>query len=146
MSKLSLVYEELTQQLESTYTVTYASRHPDDGTAREIDISVVRGGKVISDVANAGYTVHGVIVPEMDHRVYLVLLAVLAALLAAPAGLRRLFRRTAAIDVRRAGSVSDGCEDRRYASSSTSIHDAPPRRHDRRPVHRPRPGGRAIVR
>ncbi len=92
VSKLSLIYEELTQELESTYTVTYASRHPDDGTARKIDIAVVRGGKTVSDVANAGYTVHGVIVPEMDHRVYLILLAVLAALLAAPAGLRRLFR------------------------------------------------------
>ena len=52
----------------------------------------MRGGKTVSDVANTGYTVHGVIVPEMDHRVYLVLLAVLAALLAAPAGFRRLFR------------------------------------------------------
>ncbi len=91
-SKLSLIYEELTQELESTYTVTYASRHPDDGTARKIDIAVVRGGKAVSDVANTGYAVHGVVVPEMDHRVYLMLLAVLAALLAAPAGLRRLFR------------------------------------------------------
>ena len=91
-SKLSLIYEELSQELESTYTVTYPSRHPDDGTARKIDVSVERGGKVVSDVADTGYTVHGVIVPEMDHRVYLVLLAVLAALLAAPAGFRRLFR------------------------------------------------------
>ena len=92
VSRLSLIYEELTEELDSTYTVTYASRHPDDGTARKIDISVVRGGKVVSDVANAGYSVHGVIVPEMDHRVYLILLAVLAALVAAPAGFRRLFR------------------------------------------------------
>jgi len=91
-SKLSLIYEKLSEELESTYTVTYASRHPDDGTARKIDVAVVRGGRTVSDVADTGYAVHGVIVPEMDHRVYLILLAVLVALLAAPAGLRRLFR------------------------------------------------------
>ena len=51
-----------------------------------------RGGQRASGVANTGYTVHGVIVPEMDHRVYLVLLAGLGLLLAAPAGLRRLYR------------------------------------------------------
>jgi VWFA-related protein len=92
VSKLSLIYDELTEELESTYTVTFASRHPDDGTARNIQVYVERGGKRASGVANTGYTVHGVIVPEMDHRVYLVLLIGIALLLAAPAGLRRLYR------------------------------------------------------
>jgi VWFA-related protein len=92
VSKLSLIYDELTEELESTYTVTFASRHPDDGTARNIQVYVERGGKRASGVANTGYTVHGVIVPEMDHRVYLVLLVGLGLLLAAPAGLRRLYR------------------------------------------------------
>jgi len=92
VSKLSLIYDELTEELESTYTVTFASRHPDDGTARNIQVYVERGGKRASGVANTGYTVHGVIVPEMDHRVNLMLLIGLALLLAAPAGLRRLYR------------------------------------------------------
>ena len=92
VSKLSLIYDELTEELESTYTVTFASRHPDDGTARNVEVYVERGGQRASSVANTGYTVHGVIVPEMDHRVYLVLLAGLGLLLAAPAGLRRLYR------------------------------------------------------
>src|SRR5258708_4988026 len=81
VSKLSLIFDELSEDLESTYTVTYPSRHPDDGTARKIDISVVRGGKVVSDLVEAGYNVHGVFVPEMDHRVYLVILVGLGLLL-----------------------------------------------------------------
>jgi VWFA-related protein len=92
VSKLSLICEELSEDLESTYTATWPSRHPDDGTARRITIEVVRGGKVLSEGGEGGYTVHGVIVPEMDHRVYLVLLAGLGLLLAAPAGVRRLYK------------------------------------------------------
>jgi von Willebrand factor type A domain len=93
VSKLSLIYDELTEELESTYTVTFASRHPDDGTARNIQVYVERGGKRASGVANTGYTAHGVIVPEMDHRVYLLLLVGLCLLLAAPVGLRRLAKK-----------------------------------------------------
>ncbi len=93
VSKLSLIYDELTEELESTYTATFASRHPDDGTARNVEVYVERGGRRASGVANTGYTVHGVIVPEMDHRVYLVLLAGIGLLLAVPAGLRRLSKK-----------------------------------------------------
>ena len=92
VSKLSLIYDELTEELGSTYTATFASRHADDGTARKVEVFVERGGQRASGVANTGYTVHGVIVPEMDHRVYLVLLIGLGLLLAVPAGLRRLYR------------------------------------------------------
>jgi hypothetical protein len=73
--------------------VTFASRHPDDGTARNVEVYVERGGQRASGVANTGYTVHGVIVPEMDHRVYLLLLVGLGLLLAAPAGLRSLSKK-----------------------------------------------------
>jgi VWFA-related protein len=92
VSKLSLISEELSEDLESTYTVTFPSRHPDDGTARKIEISVMRGGKRVSDVGDTGFATHGVIVPEMDHRVYLVLLVGLGLLLAAPAAVRRLYK------------------------------------------------------
>jgi VWFA-related protein len=92
VSKLALITEELSEDLASTYTVIYPSRHPDDGTARQVKVLVSRNGRVVSEGGEAGYTVHGVIVPEMDHRVYLVLLVGLGLLLAAPAGVRRLYR------------------------------------------------------
>ena len=92
VSNLSLVCEKLSEDLASTYTVTYPSRHPDDGTARQIKVMVRRNGRDLSEGGEGGYAVHGVAVPQMDHLVYLFLLAGLAALLAAPAGLRRLHR------------------------------------------------------
>jgi VWFA-related protein len=93
VSQLQLIYEGLAQELQSTYTVTFPSRRSShDGTARGIDISVERDGKRLSDVARADYNVHGVVVPEMNPSVYLVLLALLGGLLAVPAGVRRLYR------------------------------------------------------
>jgi VWFA-related protein len=93
VSKLGAAFSQLSTDLQSTYTATWPSRRPShDGTARGIDISVVRGGVRVSSGGQADYNVRGVVVPEMDYRVYLVLLALLAGLLAAPAGLRRLHR------------------------------------------------------
>src|SRR5262249_47420236 len=93
VSQLQLIYEGLAQELQSTYTVTFPSRRSShDGTARGIDISVMPNGTRLSDVARADYNVHGVVVPEMNASVYLVLLAVLGALLALPSGVRRLYR------------------------------------------------------
>jgi hypothetical protein len=92
-SKLSVFFSELSEELQSTYTVTFRSRKAEhDGTARGIDISVVRGGVRVSDVGSVDYNVHGVVVPEMDYKVYLVLLVLLGALLLAPAGVRRLYK------------------------------------------------------
>ncbi len=93
VSNLSVVCEKLSEDLASTYTVIYPSRHPDDGTARQVQVEVRRNGRILSEGGKGGYAVHGVAVPQMDHLVYLVLLAALAALLAAPAGLRRLHKR-----------------------------------------------------
>jgi hypothetical protein len=91
--KLEFIYKQLADELQSTYTVTFPSRRPShDGTARGIDILVERGGHALSDVASADYTVHGVVAPGMDARVYLVLLAAVGGLLLAPAGVRRLYR------------------------------------------------------
>ncbi len=92
-SKLKLEFGRLSDELQSTYTVTFPSRkQTHDGTARGIDIQVVRGGVAVSDTLRGDYNVRGVVVPEMDYKVYLVLLAVLAGLLVFPAGLRRLSR------------------------------------------------------
>jgi VWFA-related protein len=93
IGELPFIYRELAQELQETYTVTFPSSRPShDGTSRDIDIRVERGGVVISGTATFGYNVHGVVVPEMDHRVYLVLLLALGGLLALPAGVRHLYR------------------------------------------------------
>ncbi len=92
-SKLPKFFEELAAELQSTYTVTFPSRRSShDGTARGIDISVERDGVRMSNVGSADYNVHGVVVPEMDYRIYLVLLALLSVFLLAPVGVRRLYR------------------------------------------------------
>jgi VWFA-related protein len=92
-SKLRLIYEKLAEELQSTYTVTYRSRRSShDGTARGIKIDVVRGGVGISTGGDTDYNVHGVVVPDMDYHVYLVLLAVLGGLLVFPAALKRVYR------------------------------------------------------
>jgi VWFA-related protein len=94
ISRLKLIYEGLAQELQTTYTVTFPSLRQDyDGTARNIKISVWRKGVQVSDVLKSGYNVHGVVVPEMDHQVYLGLLAVVGGLIAAPGVLRRFSRK-----------------------------------------------------
>ena len=49
----------------------------------------------ISDVGSVDYATRGVVVPEMDPRLYLVLLLVLTALALAPSGLRSAWRKLA---------------------------------------------------
>jgi VWFA-related protein len=93
VSKLPKLFSDVSTELQSTYTATFRSRNArHDGTARGIDIKVVRGGVQVSNVGSADYNVRGVVFPEMDYRVYLVLLALLAGLLLAPAGVRRLYK------------------------------------------------------
>lgn len=93
LSKLSELFGSLADELQTTYTVTFPSRRPShDGTARGIEVRVVRGGVQVSDVATAGYQVHGVVVPEMDATIYIGMLVGLGCLLAAPAAVRRLMR------------------------------------------------------
>lgn len=92
-AKLPEFFRDLASQLQSTYTVTFPSRRSShDGTARGIDISIERDGVRLSNVGSADYNVHGVVVPEMDYRIYLVLLAALGVFLLAPAGVRQLYR------------------------------------------------------
>jgi hypothetical protein len=93
VSKLHLIYQELAEELQSTYTVTFPSRRSShDGTARGIDIYLERNGVRLSDRAQADYSVEGIVVPEVDYRVYLVLLALLGGLLIVPGGVRSLYR------------------------------------------------------
>jgi VWFA-related protein len=96
VSNLRFIYETLAQELQTTYTVTFPSLRQDyDGTGRDIDISLWRNGIQVSDVLYGGYNVPGVVVPDMDYRVYFILLAALGGLLIIPAGLRRLSRHPA---------------------------------------------------
>jgi Mg-chelatase subunit ChlD len=92
-AKLPGFFRDLASELQATYTVTFASRRSShDGTARGIDISIEHGGVRLSNVGSADYTVHGVVVPEMDYRIYLALLALLGVFLLAPVGVRQLYR------------------------------------------------------
>jgi VWFA-related protein len=90
---LRLQYQEIAEELQTTYTVTFKSSRPvHDGTSRGIDISVVRNGLRVSNIISDDYAVHGVVVPKMDQGVYLVLLLLLGIFIAVPVGIRRLFR------------------------------------------------------
>jgi Mg-chelatase subunit ChlD len=91
--QLSLIFGELADELQTTYTVTFPSNNPNhDGTARGIDISIVRDGQTISNTAQTDVTVHGVVVAQRNGLVYLSLLAVLCGLLMVPPGIRKLYR------------------------------------------------------
>jgi VWFA-related protein len=92
-AELQVFYERLADELQSTYKVTFESRRPShDGTARGIDVKVLRKGKVVSTGGAADVVARGVAVPQMSYGVYLFFLAALAALLAAPAAVRRIYR------------------------------------------------------
>ena len=98
VSQLNQIYQELAQELQTTYRVTFPSlRQDDDGTSRDIDISIWRDGSQVSDVFSAGYNVHGVVVPKMDAASYLILLGLIGALLVLPAGMRRFSKRQAEV-------------------------------------------------
>jgi Mg-chelatase subunit ChlD len=92
-SQLSLVFSDLANELQTTYTVTFPSLNSaHDGTARGIDISIMRDGQTISNVAQADVTVHGVVVAQRDSAVYLSLLVVLCGLLMVPMCVRKVYR------------------------------------------------------
>jgi len=96
VTQLKSIYQELARELQTTYQVTFPSlRQDDDGTSRDIDISIWSDGRQISDVFSAGYNVHGVVVPKMDAATYLILLALIGALLILPAGMRRFSKHRA---------------------------------------------------
>ena len=88
-------YEKLADELQATYRVTFSSRRSThDGTARGIDVKVVRKGKLVSNVGTVDDQAAGLVVPQMDAAVYLLFLAGLGGMLAFPGLIRRLSRRT----------------------------------------------------
>jgi VWFA-related protein len=92
-SELRRLFQNVSTELQSTYTMRYRSPNPDnDGTARGIDIRIYREGQLVSEGGKADVVLPGVVVPKMDHMVYLGLLGLLAGLLVAPAAVRRLYK------------------------------------------------------
>lgn len=89
---LELAFSSLATELQSTFTVLYKSDRANDGTARQPDVQVWRNGQALSGLSAGAYNVRGVVVPEMDYRIYLVLLLMVVGLLAFPSGMRRLHR------------------------------------------------------
>jgi VWFA-related protein len=93
ISKLREIYEELASELQETYVVDFKSlNQADDGTSRDVGIKIMQNGKIVSNVVGSAYNRPGVVVPETDQRVYLVLLAVIGSLLFLPTLLRRQTR------------------------------------------------------
>ena len=95
LGQLQFIYEGLAEELQTTYTVSFPSLRQDyDGTSRDINISIWRKGVPVSTVLQEGYNVPGVVVPEMEPGVYLILLVALGGLRSRPAALRRMARST----------------------------------------------------
>jgi VWFA-related protein len=93
LGQLKFIYEGLADELQTTYTVTFPSLRQDyDGTSRDINISLWRKGSQVSTVLQEGYNVPGVVVPELEPGVYLLLLTLLGGLLCFPVVLRRSAR------------------------------------------------------
>jgi VWFA-related protein len=92
-SDLKIIYEQLAGDLQSTFSVTYPSRRPTaDGTARGIDVKVLRKGVLVSTVGKVDDVARGVVVPSPDARVYLGFLLVLGLMLTFPSLIRRVYR------------------------------------------------------
>jgi VWFA-related protein len=102
---LKLILEQVTQNIQrKEYVVTFPSlRQVRDGTARNVTLKLVRrtgelasnqadhayqAGEQVVEQKQTGYQTHGVVVAEMDHMVYLVLLVIIGALILAPAVLK----------------------------------------------------------
>jgi VWFA-related protein len=93
ISQLQFIYQGLAEELQTTYVATFPSlEQSNDGTSRRIEISVFEGEVEVSNRLREGYNVSGVVVPDMDTRVYLGVLVVLCGLLVLPACLRRFLR------------------------------------------------------
>jgi VWFA-related protein len=91
-SKLRDIYVEIAEELQSKYKRTFTSNNQKkDGTVSAIDISIVdKYGNILSNRGMEDVARPGLIVPEIDYRVYLILLGLLVGLLYLPSGLKRL--------------------------------------------------------
>ena len=105
ISKLKFVFEQVAADVERDRLAEFKSvRDVHDGTARKIEIKVMRGGETISksvlrtgdkteEVTGLTYNVRGLVVPEQSALMYLVLLGCVIGCLALPPGLRRLMAK-----------------------------------------------------
>lgn len=108
VSELKIILEGVAKTMQvAPYEITFPSlRQVSDATARKVSLKLVRrSGEVVSNSASgqtsgnpgeivveekqAGYQTHGVVVAEMNHMVYLGLLAVIGGLIALPTLLQR---------------------------------------------------------
>jgi VWFA-related protein len=93
LSELSFIYERLAEELQQTYRVRFKSRRSkDDGTARDIDVAIERGGKRVSNEGSVDDVARGIVVPQMSYLVYLGFLAGLLGLLAVPGRVRQMYK------------------------------------------------------
>lgn len=106
VNQLKLILEQVSEKItQKRYEITFKSRRQvHDGTARNVALKLVRRGEVVSNsaggkvqveeqvvqTATGGYHVHGVVVAEMNHLVYLGFLIVIGLLIALPAMMRRV--------------------------------------------------------
>jgi VWFA-related protein len=92
VGQLKVTFQEVVQELQSTFTVTYVNpRQVNDGTIRKIEVNIERQGQLIA-TGQGSHARPGVLFPEMETGVYLLLLGILAAVLLIPGGLRALWK------------------------------------------------------
>jgi hypothetical protein len=97
VSKLKgILGEDVAKSLQpKEYNIKFASvNQRRDGTRRVVSLELVRRGQVVQR-EEAENQVRGVVVAEINHLVYLLLLVMLGVLLAVPPALRRLTRGSA---------------------------------------------------
>ena len=101
VSKLQFILEQVGQSIQRKgYEIEFPSLNPrNDGSLRRVALRLIHGGGDSADpgvvVGTGGYQVHGLIIAEMHPVIYLVLLAVLVALILLPALIRRPASRAA---------------------------------------------------
>jgi hypothetical protein len=95
VAELKLILAQVTQNIQrESYEIVFESLVPRaDGTQRDVTLKLVRrgagGADEVLNKQTSSYQVRGLVVAEMDHFVYLLLLAAIGGLIALPALLRK---------------------------------------------------------
>ena len=91
VAELKVILERVTEDIQKQFhEITFPSRRQvNDGLQRRISLKLVHRGQAVTNVEGGAQT-HGVVIAEMNHLVYLVMLGILGLFLAAlPAWLKR---------------------------------------------------------
>ena len=89
-SELKIILEQVTQSIQQEPHVVFKSLNQRaDGTRRSVTLRLTDAKDVTQDQQSGGYFRRGLVVAEMNHVVYLVLLLGIAGLIALPGLLRR---------------------------------------------------------